>query len=42
MVRYREIPPPPQRVVPNRHPELILNWSQPFEYSGDSISSPRR
>jgi AraC-like DNA-binding protein len=23
--------PAPQRVVPDGHPELILNWSQPFE-----------
>jgi AraC-like DNA-binding protein len=33
----------PQRVVPDGHPELILNWSQPFEAfeAGEWRSQPR-
>jgi AraC-like DNA-binding protein len=35
--------PAPQRVVPDGHPELILNWSQPFEAfeSGQWRGQPR-
>src|SRR5579883_2357629 len=34
---------PPQRIVPDGHPELILNWGQPLEslQSGRWVRQPR-
>lgn len=31
MLEHDGLDAAPQRVVPDGHPELILNWSQPFE-----------